>query len=302
MEPGIWNDSYAPRFQKRVSILLGLKHFHSRSLTRIFEDNNLELVPDSSITALGAAPDDALELADLGEVEVRLRPSLRQVPPTDVNLTAENEQRLFTEISFLEDNALTDSILQHGIYLDRYRVGTTEEKGESRVMFRRDQRELWWQLANYPTAGEAEQAVNNIRRLLVRLSVESEGLHVVEHIILRPRNFAPDETSDDLNELRDFYSFRISVFFPDWTAKFRDPNFRRLAEETVQTNCPAHVYPEFHWLDFPAMRRFETLYQQWVGAKYAAATEDTIDNAAEALVQFIREFRAEGSDAQEGEP
>jgi hypothetical protein len=91
-----------------------------------------------------------------------------------------------------------------------------------------------------------------------------------------------------------FYSLRISVILPEWTARFNDREFRKLAEETVGLNCPAHIYPEFCWLDFRRMHEFEVLYREWLdlisgnGAKGAE-----LDEASELLIAFLLENRTE---------
>ncbi|PTB89188.1 hypothetical protein C9994_17545, partial [Marivirga lumbricoides] len=46
-----------------------------------------------------------------------------------------------------------------------------------------------------------------------------------------------------------FYSYRMSVFFPDWTARFDNPEFKSIAEEVVFKQQPASVALSTHWLD-----------------------------------------------------
>jgi hypothetical protein len=118
--------------------------------------------------------------------------------------------------------------------------------------------------------------------------MECEGCHVVEHILLRPlsKNSHITKVPDD------FYSFRISVLFPAWTPRFENPEFRKLAEETVHLNCPAHVLPVFYWLDEKKMGAFETHYRGWLEIKCDAGASDAhIDECSQKLIEFLRDHQ-----------
>ena len=148
----------------------------------------------------------------------------------------------------------------------------------------------WWYLSSFRRKAKGQHSANALRRFLIHLNIESEGLHIVEHILLRPSD--PDKRAyQDIYP--DFFPFRISVIFPSWTARCHDPNFRLLAEETVSINCPAHVHPEFYWLDFKTMYEFEVLYKKWLDLKcQAEAKEKSLDLASLSLIEFLAEHNA----------
>lgn len=276
-----WNTGNSPILKKKVSIILGLKFWQTRSLTDIFVERGLELISDEQFKQ-SRQGQDGLDLANLGGTE------LQEIPFEESE--GDNEDRLFNEIAFLKDNSLSESILRSGIRLDRYLIATSGEDALFHLLFRGDQSDLFWELASYGTEAEAVTSANGLRRLLIRLNAESEGFHIVEHILLRP---LASDSIFDAEIPDDFYSFTISAVFPDWTARFHDETFRRLAEETVQTNCPAHIYPEFHWLDFQRMQEFEGLYQQWLETKCSGdASEQEIDSASAQLTQFILQLKS----------
>jgi hypothetical protein len=97
------------------------------------------------------------------------------------------------------------------------------------------------------------------KRRLRLLNMKSEGFHLIEHTLLRPRQAADDAEAKD-----DFYSFQVSVVFPGWTVRFASAEFRKLAQETVTLNLPAHVMPNFYWLSHDDMEHFESLYPDWL--------------------------------------
>ncbi|MCI5121444.1 MAG: hypothetical protein D3908_09705, partial [Candidatus Electrothrix sp. AUS4] len=108
---------------------------------------------------------------------------------------------------------------------------------------------------------EASRAINALRTLLIRLNQKSEGMHIVEHILLRP---AQDE---GMTKEEDFWSNRISVVLPNWTPRCGNREFQLLVEETVRINCPAHIMPTFYWLDAAKMTTFEGLFAKAMGSR-----------------------------------
>lgn len=272
-----WNTDNCSMLQKKVSILLGLRNWQARSVTEIFAESGLEFATEEPVQLAAPVPDD---------VEYQRVPYAEPLGGEDA--------RLFGEIGVLKTGSLDASILRSGVQLERYQVASTGAADGFRLFLRADQPGSGWNLASFPTREEAISAANDLRRLLVRLNTESEGFQVVEHILLRPLSPA---TPRDADIPEDFYNFTVSVIFPAWTARFHDEMFRKLAEETVETNCPAYIYPEFHWLEFARMREFEGLYQRWLAVKANGRPDAAeVDAASTLLKQFILQIRAEGLD------
>jgi hypothetical protein len=111
-----------------------------------------------------------------------------------------------------------------------------------------------------------------------------EGMHVFEHILLRPlpilqRNIPIKSDKDDPDygyfplcptnadgcdcDDVDYYSFRISVVLPYWPSRFRDMAFRQFAEDTIHRETPAHILPRFCWVGLKDMIELEEYYQAW---------------------------------------
>ena len=124
---------------------------------------------------------------------------------------------------------------------------------------------------------------------------QCEGLHVVEHILLRPAAAAEEHACGSERPDRDsawlwkhFYPLRFSVFFPGWTPRCRDPEFRSLAEETVRINSPAHVYGRCFWLDFEQMCKLEKLFGEWGRTRQQLdADRERADGHAVRLINFV---------------
>lgn len=62
----------------------------------------------------------------------------------------------------------------------------------------------------------------------------------------------------------DPYSFWISIVLPYWPVRFRDRNFRRLVEQTLRLEAPAHVALRICWVDVCQLYEFEDAYEKWL--------------------------------------
>ena len=276
-----WNTDNVAVLKKKVSILLGFKYFKTRSLTDVFIEKGIELISDDQLTHIkeGAVQ---MEFVDLGDITDRTNEQFQDL--STARSLGKDTQQLSQEILFLKNNVVSPTLLQYGIYLDRYRIGSTGDDEAFQVVFQPHEGARWYYLSSYPTHEEAVGTVNDLRQFLIHLNVESEGVHIVEHILLRPdgsESHYPDVPDD-------FYSFRISVIFPSWTARLSHMDFRKLVEETVRLNCPAHICAEFYWLDFDRVREFEHLYMNWLEQKSGErGSVRECNDAAKRLIAFL---------------
>jgi len=101
----------------------------------------------------------------------------------------------------------------------------------------------------------------------------TEGMQVIEHILLRKRSlgeaFLLVQVNDDPEdcqcpEVMDPYSFRISVILPSWSERFQHIRFRQFVEKTIRMETPAHVYPRICWVNHCEMQQLEELYNSWL--------------------------------------
>jgi hypothetical protein len=124
--------------------------------------------------------------------------------------------------------------------------------------------------------------------------VNSQGMHLVEHILLRPFTQADCEcrrkilhcnTWDDclfpdfiekgaggcseedkaicFQPGHDPYSFIATVVLPAWSDRFRTEQGRMLLENVLYSEAPAHVLLRILWLKPRDFCRFETAFDDW---------------------------------------
>ncbi|MEM7061810.1 MAG: hypothetical protein AAF572_01420 [Cyanobacteria bacterium P01_B01_bin.77] len=155
-----------------------------------------------------------------------------------------------------------------------------------------------------PVEPSVESEIAAIQRQL-----NNEGLHLLEHILLRPRQTGPlpipvatpseptEPTSPggptqqllpivvsnaDCNAAEnrcrtnyDPYSFWVSIVLPYWPERFRDMNFRRFVERTLRLEAPAHVALKICWVDVCQLQAFETAYRTWLEQLALATCQPT---------------------------
>jgi hypothetical protein len=147
-----------------------------------------------------------------------------------------------------------------------------------------------------PFANE-EEAAAFINELLITFKpgCDEEGMHLVEHFLLRPLfkpPIMPPQEAEDTYKLltvclpddclfcgeEDPYSFRVTIVLPYWPQRFRDFNYRRFFETLAHREAPAHVHAKVCWLSFTAMQQFEQALKAWRNALKAYRKDQLPNN------------------------
>ncbi len=147
---------------------------------------------------------------------------------------------------------------------------------------------------------DAQEAIDEVADFITNHFVgvddePDEGMFVIEHLLLRPkynevisgtpiRDVLLPRLRNDFgnitNEGKDPYSFRITAVFPAQLEKFKDKNFRELAELTFRLETPAHVMPQVYFLNNLQLSRLEHAYKNWIELNALAIPEDPTEKAA----------------------
>lgn len=244
--------------QRRASLLLGFKQVHDRPLTRALREQRFTVIAKPGA---GHQP----WLLDGQDDAVRLAPSAgHAVQPAGREQVREDLQRM----PWLR-LPIPAGLLRAGQHSARYRLMPGAGGGEARrLILGPDENKQWWLLGDFPDAAAARRGAASLRLFLRHLDQESEGLHVVEHVLLRPlRQDALSHARLGLS--KDFHQLRVTVVLPGWTQRTSQPAFRNFAEETLRISCPAHLTLRCVWLDAEPMQRFEDTYSAWLEARLA---------------------------------
>ncbi len=138
----------------------------------------------------------------------------------------------------------------------------------------------------YISAAKACDAVQRSKKL-----INAEGMHLVEHILLRPHcvdgdckcviepcdaytrcRFVWPVQSDDPCEKdkkycfvpgEDPYSFIATAFLPAWPERFRQPENRMMLEQRLYSELPAHIMLRVLWVTPRELCFFEKIFHDW---------------------------------------
>jgi hypothetical protein len=259
-----------PGTHKKIGILLGLSRYNEAQLiTHVLTKRDSCLLADK-VFAKKSEPlpkdqqSEAVPMPDIFDVTHAKNNMLAELPP------------------------FSTSMFKAGIDLENYRIVRSDQ--EAVVCLRTEQDGQLWPLASKNSFNEAVRYAQEFCSTTTQLNMACENFHIIEHLLLRPRG--RDSFSGVTNQ-EAFYNFRVSVIFPSWTARFSDKSFRKFAQETMQRNLPAHIFPEFYWLDFVYVQDFEQRYKTWLqlmqqtNQENDASFYEKLDHASEKIITFL---------------
>ena len=123
---------------------------------------------------------------------------------------------------------------------------------------------------SFKTKAESEAARDEIIAFADQV-ITPEKIHIVEHVLLRPRSVVDpllsvclDPSCSDCDE-HDPYSFRITVVLngEDGLAN-KGIEFRRFAEQTIRMETPAHLGLKICWVSIESLKEFDSKYCSWL--------------------------------------
>ncbi len=291
-----WGTLNLSGLHARLSLLLDIGQPRERSLARPLIELGLRPVPR----------EDDLESYELQPVapDIVIDDVFARVPGTlnggSASIEALHDKAKREVLS--KSRRLSEALLRGGTRLDNYRVGRLADF-EGCVLIFRPGKGGWWVLANLGEERECIELAHGLRSLLVSVNRRCEGLHVLEHLLLRRTHDDGSAGGESPNEDDEFLHGRLTVVFPDWTVRCHDAAFRLLAEELVRANCPAHLMPGILWLGFDDMYRFESLYSFWLKKKRRHPEGSAeIDDIAAELALFVVTRRTQESVAPRRRP
>lgn len=282
---GIGDNLFEPQHQggyhQRLMLLLGLsaKADGSLSYTRSITKHLLNVVQTDSYCQ-----------STIGKKVVFIfRPdTYNRLEVLDDNLlndevSEQQARQIRAAVTLFNAQTLPEELLQFGIDNHRYRILHRIERGDYQLFFqlKHHQTDQWIYIARHNNKQKLTRFCHLLQRWLIELNQTTEGLYVVEPMLLRP-------TDNDVDLER--YANRLLIVFPGYTARFNQPNFREQVEQLVTDNSPAHLLAQCQWLDFYAFAKFETLYHQWRDAKSLALKEGNLDSECATIAQQLYQF------------
>ena len=260
----IWDTDNVSGLQRRVANLLGIKSYGRRNLANVHYDIYQEKDDDG-------IDEYRFRVMDSETDKILLSASTRYLDENDAVREMKEAVALGVSLENYELKETSDGRFYFNV------VDHTKEVVARRIEY-------------FESPEKREEAIRYLRRILLR-EYSSEGLFVVEHVLLRPRanghavfEICNPELSGCVS--KDPYSYQISVILPAWENRFLNMDFRKFAEKTIRMETPAHIFPKICWVNEIQLSEFEDCYQDWLvansvypkgAAKYKAALAKLLD-------------------------
>ena len=167
------------------------------------------------------------------------------------------------------------------------------------------------------TFGSYEAAQQGMARMLK--TVDTEGMHLMEHILLRPKKKGAEllplsltlsdlcgnatlpeykDCLDFLNVGGDPYSSQVTIVLPYWAKRFQNDSFRAFFENTLRRELPAHCDLNMIWIAPRDLLKFETAYRAWL-TKLSTGEAYTEQNKLIKILKDLKNFYQIGTLAED---
>ena len=289
-----WNNSSAIR--ARIRSFLGLNRraisLIERSCRTIFDNYEIDLV---STTRLRKPDCYKVDEQNENYLTITYSDSIAEVYFDKVDfleaksLPQSKFRTIIRESSIFKEKLVDDELLKCGVELANYRIGRSTRDGSFIVVVKSvyQGEQVWRRIGVTSGKIEACDLVLAWQLFCRELSMESEDLHIVEHILLRPFTDITQDFEYKITE--EFYTSRITILLPNWTVRFSNPSFRILMTELLTEWLPAHLYAENFWLSPEQMCGFEKLYNDWLAMKSNENADlRQLDRLSYDLTRFIQ--------------
>jgi hypothetical protein len=237
-ETKLWDTNNVSGLEKRISYLTGISDFTRRFLYCI---KNVEIL---------------CEEKEVGETIHCMH---------SFSLTSSNGIKLHSKQ--FEDKAQAEAVLAEVMELganpENYHYTTKKIKLKKQNIIILESEKT------FATEEEALTIIQDITEEMVQDCNDPEGLHLIEHLLLRPKskNFSLMEVclhDCDCPCEQDIYSFRASVVLPHWPKHFDNMAFRQYFEKKIREEAPAHIQLKICWVSNEKLREFESVYKSWI--------------------------------------
>ena len=187
--------------EAKISLLLGLgignesddqtTGYKAHSLINTYSRYGLKLMKASATKFRRKAWDNEAKIKSTTLDEGYIDRFFDYVDTEDFDLneySKEAQETLLRQTLPFRSKMLTEVFLREGLNIEQYRTGELREDSGSSwmVLFQQKNEDEWMEIGTYQSGQEANVAVQVLLKFLTRLNIETEGLHILEHILLRP--------------------------------------------------------------------------------------------------------------------
>lgn len=250
--PLLGQQDNTPPLQERLALMLGFALGHSRRLSDSWQARRLPAPKEEPVPPADAR-DTRYVLQAPADLQPMLNPAARR-RDTDW-------PRLRGAMAVLRD-ALPAPLLRAAARPELYQW---TRAGGGQLWLGPDERGRHWLLLPDADDTRSQDHARALHEAACQLQALAEGMHLVEHLLLRPLAAA----EPDAPPLEAPSATQVTLVFSGWTARGADPRFRCLAAQILAREAPAHLRCHLLWLDAGEMLAFEDAWQAWLAARRA---------------------------------
>ena len=272
----LWDTGNVSGLEKRISLLTGIKNFWRRFLYCI---KNIEIICNEK------------EVVENGESILRCFHSFKVTSLDGITLQSKDYQQKSDALDVVAKT------IQAGTDPANYSIDNSSSSIKIKLL------DILISNNIFLNNNDAQVAIDELAKEFKNECNDPVGLHLIEHILLRPRDKSFELLKVCLHDCDcpcelDPYSFRASVVLPYWPQHFDDMNFRHYFENKIREEAPAHVMLKICWLNNDLMREFEIRYKKWIEAlaNYSFNKINNLDNfrdANDAMIEILEQLHSE---------
>ena len=188
--------SNVPGIVEKLSALLGLYEggkdeeseigYRFRSLTTSFKDFGVELIDEKLWKRKKRLWEKWTSLENIEEADLEAQSEYIDEVDYDLGALSEEKQKeLIDRTVFVNSKILSPYFLREGLLKDNYRVYWDEGSKKHFLVYKSE--ELWEKVGEFDSFDDAAECALLLSEKIRQLNIQSEGLHFVEHILLRPK-------------------------------------------------------------------------------------------------------------------
>lgn len=192
-----------------------------------------------------------------------------------------------------------NSVIENGVDLANYELKTAIDK----TFYYNLKAKNGKIIGTSPMFQSEEERNEKLNKLMEMLGAkcDTEGFHLIEHILLRPSDSSYDLMTVCVDPgcksclgFQDPYTFRMTLILPAWVERFRNIEFRRFFENTARMEAPAHTHIKCCWISKNDMEIFELAYKNWLYALCEDKMTPSIQNKLTKILSEIKSVYPEG--------
>lgn len=272
-------------FEVKLAILLGMNPELLVGAKSLFDNINTNSYDLILLASSNPESDPRLEWLNEAEMHTDFIRStenkLSLLSDFDEPDTSADTRSPLSETLFIKHGFMPDFFLKTGGNPQNYRIYKKSGRFNLIVSMAPNENMKWYKVSAYNHLSDAVRSGYKLAEVVKQMSTESEKFTIIDHILLRPQTDGSEVPLS--SESLEFHSFTCSLIFSGWSARFVDPYFRHLAEETVLFNIPAHIEAEVHWLDPSIYRQFESIFLNW--------QQERCEDSKKSMKEFLQNLK-----------